>query len=58
MGWDYNPEPTVRTHVMCSEWLVDLTAGTATWTSTGDKFLEGEQITSEGFQEAYDAYCT
>jgi hypothetical protein len=58
MALDYNEEPTIRTHVMCSNWVVDLDAGTATWTTGAGQFFEGEQISSERFEEVYEAVCT
>ena len=58
MAFDYNEEPTIRTHVICSEWLVDLEAGTATWTSGADEFFEGQQIPTEQFEGTYEAVCT
>ena len=68
-AWDYDPEPTVRTHVICSEWVVDLAAGTATWRSGADEvpegeqalggdFVPGEQVSAEQFASQYDAICT
>jgi TIR domain len=56
--WDYNPAPTIRTHVICSEWKVDLDNGTAAWTTGEEKFLEGRQIRSEQFAKVYDDTCT
>jgi hypothetical protein len=58
MALDFNPEPTIRTHVICSEWMVDVEAGTATWTEGTDEFFEGQQIPSEEFAATYEAVCT
>ena len=44
MALDYNPDPSIRTHVICSDWLVDLDAGTATWTTGADEFFEGVEV--------------
>ena len=57
MALDFNEYPTKRTHVICSEWLVDLDAGTATWIEGADEFLEGQEIPSEQFADTYDAVC-
>jgi len=68
-AWDYDPEPAVRTHVICSEWVVDLVAGTATWRSGADDipdgdqalggdFVPGEQVPADQFASQYDAICT
>ena len=68
-AWDYDPEPAVRTHVICSEWVVDLAAGTATWRSGADDipegdqalggdFVPGEQVPADQFASQHDAICT
>jgi hypothetical protein len=58
ISWDYDPEPTIRTHVICSEWEVDLDTGTAAWTTGADRFFPAEQIPSDEFAEAFDDTCT
>ncbi len=55
---DYDPEPETRTHVICSDWLVDLEAGTATWESSSDEFFPDEEIPSEEFADTYAETCT
>jgi hypothetical protein len=57
IAWDYDPQPTIRTHVVCSEWEVDLDAGTAAWTIGASRFFPGELIPREQFADAYDATC-
>jgi hypothetical protein len=55
---DYDPEPETRTHVICSDWIVDLESGTATWTSSSDEFFPDEEISSDDFADTYAETCT
>ncbi|HYN32843.1 MAG TPA: TIR domain-containing protein [Ilumatobacteraceae bacterium] len=57
MAWDYDEEPTIRTHVICSEWVVDLAAGTMRWEPGEDAFVQ-EQISQERFDETFSAFCS
>jgi hypothetical protein len=57
-AYDYNPEPTIRTHVICSEWVVDLAASRLAWNPGKDAFFEGQQIPADQFADVYASTCT